>query len=387
VTRLALALGFVVLLGSVPAHAQQGGADLRLGTGAVLDFGGSARVDSSGPAKARDEALGATPGLRLHAEYDLSRWLALGAAARVSWWKAGGYGDNRNALFDVGPRFTGHFDFRDLRFYAGLSAGLAVSNIQNDAVVNLKSPAYGFGLTLFPGIEYWFAERVGVFFESGWSGHWFKHQDPLGGDTRVALGQVVCQVGATFALSEPLQGKPRRDAVSDDRRARRNFEAGKKAYENQRYARALNSFEHAYALSPRPLMLYNIAQTEDQLGKRNEARGHYKLFLAELPGTPLRSEIEGRIVQINAEIGPELTAASPEQAALVALAAERRNDASFTSSAPSPVRSERVIKKWWFWTAVGGVLAAGITTGVLAGMRHDAREPSRYDGSSTVIRL
>jgi hypothetical protein len=376
VTRLALALGFVWLLGSLPASAQQGGSDLRLGTGAVLNLGGSAKVDTAGPSKESSQSLSATPGL------------SLGAAARVSFWKADGYGENRHVLFDVGPRVTGHFDFRDVRFYAGLGAGLALSNVQNDAVVNLESPAYGFALSVFPGLEYWFAERVGVFFETGWSGHWFKHQDPLGGDTRLALGQVVCQLGATFALSEPLQGKPRRDAASDDRRARRNFEAGKKAYENQRYARALNSFEHAYALSPRPLMLYNIAQAEDQLGKRSEARGHYKLFLASVPDTPLRAEVEGRIAQINVEIGPELQAVgTPEQAALVALAAERRSEESFTASTASPVRSERVVKKWWFWTAVGGVLAAGVTTAVLAARRDDAREPSRYDGSSTVIRL
>src|SRR5687767_14995385 len=159
----------------------------------------------------------------MHGEYDLSRWLSLGAAARVSFWKADGYGENRNVLFDVGPRVSGHFDFRDVRFYAGLGAGLALSNVQNDAVVNLESPAYGFALSVSPGLEYWFAERVGVFFETGWSGHWFKHRDPLGGDTKLALGQVACQLGASFALSEPRQGKPRRDAASDDRRARRNF--------------------------------------------------------------------------------------------------------------------------------------------------------------------
>jgi hypothetical protein len=386
VTRLALALGFVVLLGSLPVHAQQGGADLRLGTGAVLDFGGSAKVDTAAGGE-RDGSLKATPGLRLHGEYDLSRWLSLGGAARLSWWKADGYGESRNLLFDVGPRVTGHFDFRDFRFYAAMTAGLALSNVQNDAVVNLENPAYGFALNVSPGLEYWFGERVAVFFETGWSGHWFKHTDPVGGDTRIGLGQVACQLGATFALSEPAQGKPRRDAASDDRRARRNFEAGKKAFDNQGYARALNSFEHAYALSPRPLMLYNIAKTEDMLGKRSEARGHYKLFLLEVPGTPLRGEIEGRLAQINAELGPQLAAVGAEQAALLSHSVEQRSEQSFTASQPSPVRSERVVKKWWFWTAVGGVLAAGVTAGVLAARHHDAREPSRYDGSSMVIPL
>jgi hypothetical protein len=382
----AVALG--VLLCSLTARAQQGGADLRLGTGAVLDFGGSARIDAPGPGSEYDGRLGATPGLRIHGEYDLSPYLSLGAAGRASWWKADGYGE-RNLLFSVGPRVTGHFDFRDVRFYAGLGAGLALSSMQNDAAVNVESPAYGVAVTVFPGLEYWFAERVGVFAETGWAGHWFKHADPIAGDVKVALGQVVCQVGATFALSEPAQGLPRRDAASDDRRARRNFEAGKKAFDNQRYARALNSFEHAYSLSPRPLMLYNIAKTEDMLGKRVEARGHYRLFLRSVPGTPLRAEVQQRIAQIDAEVGPDASQpGAPEQAAQAAFFAQQASSVDpAVGSAPAPVRSERVYKKWWFWTAVGGVLAAGITAGVLAGTRDGPREPSRYDGTAPVIRL
>ncbi len=376
----------VVWLAFVPASglAQQGGAALRMGAGAVLDFGGSADVDPKGGAKS-DTDLTLTPGLRVHMDYDLLRFLSLGGFARASWWKGDEFAKERNLLVDVGPRLTGHYDWRDFRFYLVLMPGLTISSIQNDATVNVNNPAYGFTLSMGPGMEYWFHERVGLYAEAfGWAGHWFGHDGAATGSVSLSIGQVLGQVGVTFALSEPSQGRPRRDYAADDRRARRMFSQGKAAFDNGRYERALGSFRDAYALSPRPRLLYNIAKAEDKLGRLADAREHYRLFLAAEPQGDKHLEVTARLSEINAQLGVAgLTIPLPAQVAESSMSAQAAFDPTATPHS-APVRSERVYKKWWFWTSVGAVLAGGVAASVMAMRNNDAREPSRYDASTRV---
>jgi tetratricopeptide (TPR) repeat protein len=369
--------------------AQQGGARLRMGTGAVLDFGGSADLNVKGQAAKQHTDLKLTAGLRVHAEYDLMRYLSVGGFARASWWQGDELAQDRNLLVDVGPRATVHYDFRDFRFYFVLMPGLTISSIQNDATLNVKNPAYGFALSLGPGVEYWFHERVGMFAEAfGFSGHYFGHDAPQGGSVSLKLGQVLGQVGVTFALSEPEQGRPRRDYAADDRRARRMFSQGKTAFDHGRYERALGSFRDAYSLSPRPRLLYNIAKAEDKLGRLGEAREHYLLFLAAEPGADKQGEVRQRLQEIDAQVGiAPLTVASPAEAARSSMS---KTVVPFDPNATperAPVRSERVYKKWWFWASVGAVLAGGITASVMALKHNDTGEPARYDANTRVVGL
>jgi hypothetical protein len=378
-------LAFVLLsLHASTGLAQQGGAALRMGAGAVFDFGGSADVHAQGASKA-DTDLKLTPGLRVHVDHDVLRFLSVGGFARASWWQGDDFARERNLLVDVGPRLVGHYDWRDFRFYLVMMPGLTISSIQNDATVNVDNPAYGFALSIGPGMEYWFHERVGVYAEAfGWTGHYFGHDSAVAGDVKLSLGQVLGQAGITFALSEPAQGRPRRDYAADDRRARRMFSQGKAAFDNGRYERALGSFRDAYALSPRPRLLYNIAKAEDKLGRLADARAHYRLFLKAEPGADNQLEVTQRVAEIEAQIGvAALTVASPAQAAESSLAAQGAFDPNAMPH-DAPVRSERVYKKWWFWTSVGAVLAGGVVASVMAIKHNDTREPTRYDASSRV---
>ena len=235
-------------------------------------------------------------------------------------------------------------------------------------------------------MEYWFHERVGVFAEAfGFSGHYFGHDSAALGDVGLGLGQVLAQVGVTFALSDPAQGRPRRDYAADDRRARRMFSQGKAAFDHGRYERALGSFRDAYALSPRPRLLYNIAKTEDKLGRLGDAREHYRLFVAAEPGADNQVEIRRRMAEIDAQIGAApLTVGTPAEAAASSL---QHGPVAFDPNATperAPVRSERVYRKWWFWASVGAVLAGGVAASVMAIKHNDAREPTRYDASTRV---
>lgn len=57
----------------------------------------------------------------------------------------------------------------------------------------------------------------------------------------------------------------------DDQRARELYENGEILYEEGRYEDAIVAFEEAYRLSGRPLLLFNIANAQERLGRWEEA--------------------------------------------------------------------------------------------------------------------
>jgi hypothetical protein len=186
------------------ASAQVGGTDLRLGLGAVLDFGGHTQADF-GPGRGPDDHLRLTPGLRAHIDYDIHRNVSLGGLARVSWWEGDDYYNNgRNFLFDLGFRVNGHYDWRDFRFYGALTIGPTISALNRDNRTADANPGFGVNASITPGAEWWFSRRAGLFLEMfGWSGHFFHHDFDTGvNDSRVRFrnNQVLWQLGFVIAL-------------------------------------------------------------------------------------------------------------------------------------------------------------------------------------------
>ena len=177
----------------------------------------------------------------------------------------------------------------------------------------------------------------------------------------VALALLVCLVSVPTARADSV-------ATADDREARRQFEAGAEAFEEGLYESALACFQKAYDLSPRPVLLFNIAKTEDKLDRKREARDHYKRFLAAVPDTANRTQVERRIDELNTEIAREPPPAvpTPEQ---TARASEPEPTSSAALPAEGPRNDERIHKKWWFWTGIGAVVAAGVAVGVVMATR------------------
>lgn len=196
-----VAAGFV----SAAQAQQRGGSELRLGAGMVADFAGNVDYDPSGPGHADDGAR-LTPGLRLHLSYDVHRYVSVGGIVRLSFWRGDdddvvGYGDGRNMLVDLAGRVTGHYDWRDFRFYGALTLGPTISRVNRDAADFLDNPAIGVAASITPGAEWWFANNVGLYLEMfGWSGHFFRHDHDGYGSTHFRLNQVTWQFGFVFGL-------------------------------------------------------------------------------------------------------------------------------------------------------------------------------------------
>jgi tetratricopeptide (TPR) repeat protein len=105
----------------------------------------------------------------------------------------------------------------------------------------------------------------------------------------IAVGLLSC------ASVLPLEGVARAQADEADYEARSLFEAGESAFADGRYEDALERFEAAYEMSPRPMLLFNIGNTADRLRREERAVEAYRGYLDALPEAPNRAEVEARI--------------------------------------------------------------------------------------------
>ncbi len=87
--------------------------------------------------------------------------------------------------------------------------------------------------------------------------------------------------------------------------ARSHFRLGSAYYRGGAYDLALQEFEAAYKLDPRPDMLFNLGQCQRQLGHDREALALYRAFLRELPGSPRRAEVQSYVDELTKKIAAE----------------------------------------------------------------------------------
>ena len=118
-----------------------------------------------------------------------------------------------------------------------------------------------------------------------------------------------------FALMFVLLS-PARDAhaqeTSADVEARNLFLAGQNAFGSGNYARAVEYFEQAHALSHRSGLLYNIAFAADRLRSDARALEAYRAYLEAEPATPRRAEVESRIAFLEAALAAPDPEPEPE---------------------------------------------------------------------------
>ena len=101
---------------------------------------------------------------------------------------------------------------------------------------------------------------------------------------RIVVALVI--VGANAA-----QAAPSRSLAVD------HYEAGKRFFEQKQYAPALEEFRLALAISPRPEVLYSMAQAQRMLGDCVHAVETYRAFLAGNPGEPYEEYARINIVR------------------------------------------------------------------------------------------
>lgn len=169
-------------------------------------------------------------------------------------------------------------------------------------------------------------------------------------------------------------------------------------YQAQKFEESIPEFKAAYQLSPKPALLFNLAQAYRKAGHPREAIEHYDLYLSATPQldgdmrhkvdgylaearntlASLELEMKRRLAEEKAahehehEQGPAPPPPAPAAAPPPAAVLTAQSPGPLTSGiqdTPAPSRPP-LYKRWWLWTAVGGAVAAGVIVGVAVGTHH-----------------
>lgn len=174
-----------------------------------------------------------------------------------------------------------------------------------------------------------------------------------------ACAFLAYALGAPSAWADPAAPTDAALASATDA-ARSHFKTGIKLYQDQNYAGALAEFEAAYALAPRPLLLYHLGRCYQALGRDAEARTAFDRFLASGPKGGAAADARARLAGLSAP--PPPPAAQPEPpppppAATAAAAPEPAPPPRFVIADDEPPR--RSTRPRWPWLGAGGVALAG----------------------------
>ncbi len=154
-----------------------------------------------------------------------------------------------------------------------------------------------------------------------------------------------------------------------DLQARNFFQAG-------RYADALPIYQRLYTETHHPTYLRNIGRCHQMLREPKPAIESFQAYLREArsldPGE--RAEIEGYVAEMQRlEVtAPTATAPGWSPASAAPTATVSSSSATVTSSSAGGITH-----RWWFWTGLGVLVAAGVITAVAAsGGKHRLPCPS-----------
>jgi hypothetical protein len=110
---------------------------------------------------------------------------------------------------------------------------------------------------------------------------------------------------------------------------------------------AIRAFTQGYALRPKPLFLFNIAQAYRKSGRDLSALSFYEKFLLAAPDSPYRPETQAYIAYLRVRLGFDPAPRKP------------------AGPHPTPV-----YKKAWFWGVLAGTAAAtaaALAVGIILG--------------------
>ena len=179
-------------------------------------------------------------------------------------------------------------------------------------------------------------------------------------------------------------------ALADDGKlARQHFEDGSRLYDLGKFRDAAREYEEAYKSKPDPALLFNIGQAYRAAGDSEAALTAYKSYLRKVPDAPNRHEVETHIEKLQRLVDEQhRTQTSPPQGTLqptgTTTATPHVEQQPQLVATAAPAEKQPVYKKWWLWTAVGGVIVAGgvIAIAVAATTPKDASSPANTFGVS-----
>src|SRR4051812_22084358 len=102
-----------------------------------------------------------------------------------------------------------------------------------------------------------------------------------------------------------LCAMPRLSRAENKDAARRAYAEGRRRYDLNEFAPALEAFKRAYLNYEDPAFLFNIAQCHRQLGKKEEAIGFYRSYLRNKPDASNRDDVKATLAKLESEVAEE----------------------------------------------------------------------------------
>ncbi|MCB9558072.1 MAG: hypothetical protein H6707_18300 [Deltaproteobacteria bacterium] len=190
---------------------------------------------------------------------------------------------------------------------------------------------------------------------------------------RLAIALCVLCFSAFAGVAEAQA--PADQATDRQTAARLHYQKASRAYRLGEFATALEQFKAASRLSERPSLLFNIAQCHRQLRQYERATFFYKLYLSEWerqnPGrpAPFAQEVDRRLSELRQQHVDDSRKSSSAVSPAKPVARPPAPPAAlrFDRAQPlKPLLPRPIYKRWWFWTAIGVVVAGGATATALA---------------------
>ena len=135
------------------------------------------------------------------------------------------------------------------------------------------------------------------------------------GEARGIARRLVCSAVLLLSLVGALPAAAQQ--TPDDAAAREYFERGRAAFEQADYESALVYFRHAYRLSHRSELQYNIGVAADRLQREEEALEAFEHYLEESQNAAREAEVQERIIALRQSIAErKATALALEEATI-----------------------------------------------------------------------
>ena len=183
---------------------------------------------------------------------------------------------------------------------------------------------------------------------------------------RIAI--VLLLAAGVAQAAEPTPGTPEANAE-----AKRLYLSATRHFDLSEYPAALDDFKQAFRFKDDAVFLYNIAQCYRLMNKNEDALSFYRSYLRRAPDAPNRAEVEAKIAALQEAIATQEKARTTPKQGLAAPEEQTQPPqttapATGTLTATAPPKKTPVYKKWWLWTAVGGVVVVGVAVGLGVGL-------------------
>jgi tetratricopeptide (TPR) repeat protein len=174
-----------------------------------------------------------------------------------------------------------------------------------------------------------------------------------------------------------------------DESPRSHHEQGRRQFKQGQYEAAIAAYRKAYELRADPSYLLDIAEAYRALDVPERAVFFYNRYLSAHPDAANRFEVEAEVGRLQARLpAPPPGAALPPaplaegvgpgtDAPLGARPALPHRQDVDLGLAARPVRDDQrpLVGKWWFWTAIGALAAAGATVAIISVSHQDDEIP------------